>query len=68
MVAGRGSSCRRFVPRLDNASWSFLVFFSQDDIFMALALALWVEIAVVVCVARRPRTQPYKALRRPPPG
>jgi hypothetical protein len=31
--------------RLDHASWSFLIFFSQDGIFMALALA--VEIAVV---------------------
>jgi hypothetical protein len=35
------------VPQLDDASWSFFVFFSQDDIFMALALALWEEVAVV---------------------
>jgi hypothetical protein len=35
------------VRRLDDASWSFLVFFSQEGIFMALALALSVEIAVV---------------------
>jgi hypothetical protein len=33
------------VPRLDEASWLFFVFFSQDGIFTALAL--WVEIAVV---------------------
>jgi hypothetical protein len=35
------------VPRLDDATWSFFVFFSQDDIFMALALALalWEEVA-----------------------
>jgi hypothetical protein len=61
-VAGRGSSavgaCRGWTtPR--GRSW---VFFSQDDIFMALALAIWVEIAVVVCGAWRPRTPPYKAL------
>jgi hypothetical protein len=33
------------VPRLDDALWSFFVFFSQDGIFMALALALalWEE-------------------------
>jgi hypothetical protein len=31
------------VSRLDDASWSFFVFFSQDDIFMALAL--WEEVA-----------------------
>jgi hypothetical protein len=31
------------VPRLDDASWSFFVFFSQDGIFMALAL--WEEVA-----------------------
>jgi hypothetical protein len=34
-------------PRLDDTSWSFFVFFCQDDIFMALALALWEEVAVV---------------------
>jgi hypothetical protein len=28
------------LPRLDDVSWSFFVFFSQDNIFMALALAL----------------------------
>jgi hypothetical protein len=33
------------VPRFDDASWSFFVFFSQDDIFMALALALWEKVA-----------------------
>jgi hypothetical protein len=35
------------VPRLDDASWSLFIFFSQDDIFMALALALalWEEVA-----------------------
>jgi hypothetical protein len=33
------------MPQLDDASWSFFVFFSQDGIFMALAL--WEEIAVV---------------------
>jgi hypothetical protein len=33
------------VPRLDDTSWSFFVFFSQDGIFMALALALWEEVA-----------------------
>jgi hypothetical protein len=31
------------VPWLDDASWSFFVFFSQDGIFMALAL--WKEVA-----------------------
>jgi hypothetical protein len=41
---------------LDDASWSFLVFFSQDNIFMALALALWVEIAVV-CAGRGARVR-----------
>jgi hypothetical protein len=44
------------VPRLDDASWSFLVFFSQYDIFMALALALWVEIAMV-CAERGARVR-----------
>jgi hypothetical protein len=39
------------VPRLDDASWSFFVFFSQDGIFMALAL--WKEIAVV-CIGEAP--------------
>jgi hypothetical protein len=35
------------VPRLEDASWSFFVFFSQDNIFMALVLvlALWEEVA-----------------------
>jgi hypothetical protein len=33
------------VPRLDDVSWSFIVFFSQDDIFLVLALALWEEVA-----------------------
>jgi hypothetical protein len=35
------------VPQLDDASWSFFVFFSRDDIFMelALALALWEVVA-----------------------
>jgi hypothetical protein len=33
--------------RLDNASWLFFVFFSQDNIFMALALDLREEVAVV---------------------
>jgi hypothetical protein len=33
------------VPWLDDASWPFFVFFSQDGIFMALALALWEEVA-----------------------
>jgi hypothetical protein len=28
----------RRVPRLDDASWSFFVFFSHDNIFMELAL------------------------------
>jgi hypothetical protein len=28
------------VPWLDDASWSFFIFFSQDGIFMVLALAL----------------------------
>jgi hypothetical protein len=31
------------MPWLDDVSWSFFVFFSQDGIFMALAL--WEEIA-----------------------
>jgi hypothetical protein len=31
------------VPWLDDASWSFFVFFSQDDIFMALVV--WEEVA-----------------------
>jgi hypothetical protein len=37
------------VSRLDDASWSLFVFFSQDGIFMALvlALALWEEVARV---------------------
>jgi hypothetical protein len=34
------------VPLLDDASWSFFIFFSLDGIFMALALALalWEEV------------------------
>jgi hypothetical protein len=32
------------VPRLDDASWSFFVFFSHA-IFMVLALALWEKVA-----------------------
>jgi hypothetical protein len=41
------------VPRLGDASWSFLILFSQDGVFMALALALRVEIAVV-CAGATP--------------
>jgi hypothetical protein len=32
----------RRAPWMVDASRSFLVFFGQDDIFMALALSLWV--------------------------
>jgi hypothetical protein len=39
------------VPRLDDASWSFFVFFSQDSIFMALVL--WEAIAMV-CAGAAP--------------
>jgi hypothetical protein len=47
------------VPRLDNASWLFFIFFSHDDILMALAL--WEEIAMV-CVGAVPGvvTSPFK--------
>jgi hypothetical protein len=34
------------VPRLDNASWSFFVFFSQDDIFMALIAVVCVGVGL----------------------
>jgi hypothetical protein len=39
------------VPRLNDASWSFFVFFIQHSIFMALAL--WEEIAMV-CAGAAP--------------
>jgi hypothetical protein len=44
----------RRVPRLDNVSWSFFVFFSQGGICMALAL--WEEVAVV-CAGSSARTR-----------
>jgi hypothetical protein len=40
------------VLRLEDVSWSFLVFFSHDDIFMAVALALWVLVVCAGHVAR----------------
>jgi hypothetical protein len=40
---GDGGLLLRRVPRLDDASWSFFVLFSQDGTFMALAL--WEEVA-----------------------
>jgi hypothetical protein len=49
-VAGTGLRLR-CVPRLDDASWPFFVFFSQGGIFMALAL--WKEIAMV-CIGAAP--------------
>jgi hypothetical protein len=41
-----GGLLLRRVPWLDDASWSFFAFFRQDDIFMTLALALylWEEV------------------------
>jgi hypothetical protein len=39
------------MPWLDDSSWSFFAFFSQDGIFMELAL--WEEVAVVCAGAAR---------------